>query len=83
MKYIKGFLFILLSAVIIIWALASEAGGIMSLSREIPSDLNRIIVMFGKVIIFYPYMLYLGIKLGKSGISKFKSEDLPQPEQNT
>lgn len=83
MKYILGLIYIFIAIIVMLWALLSEYGGISSILRESPEDFLRIVLMYGKVVIFYPFIAYLAFKLGLNGISKFRSNDLSEVSGNT
>ncbi len=73
MKYIAGVFYVLIALIIMLWAALSEFGGVTSIINENPNEPLRIVVMYGKVIVFYPFMSYLAFKLGRNGIQKFGS----------
>lgn len=73
MRYIVGVTYVLIAIIITLWAALSEFGGVTSILNEESSEPLRVVVMYGKVLVFYPFMVYLAFKLGRNGVKKFGS----------
>jgi len=81
MKYVVGTLYVLIALIIMLWAVLSEIGGIMSILKADSYEPAQAIAAYGKVLVFYPFMAYLAVKLARNGIKKFKN--LPVVEANS
>lgn len=77
MNYIIGGFYIFVALIVMLWSLLSEFGGVNSIIDENPNGSIRLLVMYGKVLILYPFMAYLSFKLMRNGIKKFSSPDRP------
>lgn len=83
MKYIVGTLYVLIAVLIILWAILSEVGGIMSILKAHSYEPAQAIAAYGKVLVFYPFMAYLAVKLARNGIKKFKNVPTAETVSNT
>jgi len=65
------------ASLLMLWSCVGILGSIAGLMNKFPDEGRVIFIKLGKLMIFFPYLGYLGLKLFKKGLNKFKSTAEP------